>query len=95
MEAELKRLYYDPRTGFGSALHLYRSAKKAKVEGVRMKDCIEFIRRQETAQIHKGANEKQEKRQFHIESKRGYWQCDHAFMKQKKPTMATRRSSSL
>ena len=84
MEAELKRLYYDPRTGFGSALHLYRSAKKAKVEGVRMKDCIEFIRRQETAQIHKGANEKQEKRQFHIESKRGYWQCDHAFMKHKK-----------
>ena len=84
MNEELKRLYYDPKTGFGSAAHLFRAAKKSKVAEVTMKHCVDFIARQETAQVHKGTNEKQEKRQFHIESKRGYWQCDHCFMKHTK-----------
>ena len=74
MNEELKRLYYDPKTGFGSATHLFRATKKAKVAGVPMKHCVEFINRQETAQVHKGTNEKQEKRQFDIDSKRGVWQ---------------------
>ena len=84
MNEDLKRLYYNPKTGFGSAAHLLLSARKARVAGVTMKHCVEFISRQETAQVYKGANMKQEKRQFKIESKRGYWQCDHCFMKHSK-----------
>ena len=84
MNDELKRLYYDPKTGFGSATHLYRAAVRAKVPGVKVNDCVAFIKKQETAQIHKGTNEKREKQQYHIESKRGYWQVDHTFMKHKK-----------
>ena len=77
-------MYYNPKKGFGSAAHLSSSAKKARVTEVTMKQCVEFISRQETAQVHKGANEKQEKRQIKIESKRGYWQCDHCFIKHSK-----------
>ena len=79
---QLKLLYYNPKIGFGSANHLYLSAKKAHVTGVTIKQCVDFISNQETVQVHKGTNE--EKRQFRIESKRGYWQCDHCFMKHSK-----------
>ena len=83
MEKELRKLYYEPKTGFGSPAHLYKNARKAGLM-VKMKEVTKFVKKQEIAQIYKPNTTKREIRHFKIASRRGYWQIDHTFMKHKK-----------
>ena len=83
MEAELRKLYYEPKTGFGSPAHLYKNAKKAGLK-VTMKIVKAFVDKQEIAQLFAPKTTKRETRHFKIASKRGYWQVDHTFMKHNK-----------
>ena len=57
MEDIIKKYYYDPKTGFTSANVLY---KKLRKDGhtVTLKQVSDFIKKQETAQIHKQAKRK-------------------------------------
>jgi aspartate carbamoyltransferase regulatory subunit len=83
METELRKLYYEPKTGFGSSAHLYKNAKKAGLK-VTMKIVKAFVDKQEVAQLFAPKTTKRETRHFKIASKRGYWQVDHTFMKHNK-----------
>ena len=83
MEKELRKLYYEPKTGFGSPAHLYKNARKAGLM-VKMKDVKAFVDKQEVAQLFKPMTTKRETRHFKISARRGYWQIDHTFMKHKK-----------
>ena len=82
MENELRKLYYNAKTGYGSSAHLYRIARKKKVM-VTMRQATDFVKKQEVSQLFATKNTKKEMRHFRIESQRGYWQVDHTFMKHK------------
>ena len=83
METELRKLYYEPKTGFGSPSHLYKNARKAG-HMVTMKEVKAFVEKQEVAQLFAPKTTKRETRHFKISDKRGVWQVDHTFMKHKK-----------
>jgi transposase InsO family protein len=83
MEAELRKLYYEPKTGFGSPAHLYKNARKAGLV-VTMKVVKAFVDKQEVAQLFAPKTTKRETRHFKISARRGVWQIDHTFMKNKK-----------
>ena len=83
METELRKLYYEPKTGFGSPSHLYKNARKAGHK-VTMKEVKAFVDKQEVAQLFAPKTTKRETRHFKISAKRGVWQVDHTFMKNKK-----------
>ena len=83
METELRKLYYEPKTGFGSPSHLYKNARKAG-HRVTMKEVKAFVEKQEVAQLFAPKTTKRETRHFKISDKRGVWQVDHTFMKHKK-----------
>ena len=59
MEKELRKLYYEPKTGFGSPAHLYKNARKAGLM-VKMKEVTAFVKKQEVAQIYKPNTTKRE-----------------------------------
>ena len=82
METELRKLYYEPKTGFGSPSHLYKNARKAG-HMVTMKVVKAFVEKQEVAQLFAPKTTKRETRHFKISAKRGVWQVDHTFMKHK------------
>ena len=48
----LKELYYNPRTGFSSAVKLYEKAKAAGIK-VTLEQVKEFVGKQLTAQVNK------------------------------------------
>ena len=66
-DSTLQSIYYNPKTGYCGALELYRRAKKRSTT-ITLKAVKEWLERQKTAQVFKGANQKKEHQ--HIEAER-------------------------
>jgi transposase InsO family protein len=71
----LQKLYYDPETGLQGAENLYRKAKELDPK-IKRKDVVEWLKKQETNQVH--AARKEVKNYYPIKSnhKDHIWQVD-------------------
>ena len=78
----LKKIYYNPKTGFSSALELYTRARKQR-NTIKLPFVKEWLSKQETQQIHRKPI-RRKAQQFSIEAKRGTWQADFTFTKNRK-----------
>ena len=76
----LQATYYDAKTGFGSAVDLYR---KVRLHNITMKRVKEFLSKQETHQKFKKPKARKAE-MFKIEAERGTWQVDFVYMKHRK-----------
>ena len=76
----MKKIYYDPKTGFGSALELFR---KVREKGISLREVKTWLGKQHTQQIYKKPKNRKAE-MFKIESPRGSWQIDFTFAKNKK-----------
>ena len=74
----LRKLYYDPKTGFVSAQKLWEKVKDKKVT---LKQVQEWLNNQESVQVQK---EVRRKEGFKIVGSRGDWQMDLTFYPQYK-----------
>ncbi len=73
----LKKIYYNPKTGFKTYKRLYEEAKKID-KNISMKDVINFLDGQEEYQINK-RNDFIKQYQYKITAKKGYYQMDLTF----------------
>ena len=76
----MKKIYYDPKTGFDSALELFR---KVRDKGIKLREVKTWLEKQQTQQIYKKPKNRKAE-MFKIESPRGSWQIDFTFAKNKK-----------
>jgi len=76
----LRATYYNAKTGFGSAVDLYR---KVRLQNISMKQVKEFLSKQETHQTFKKPKARKAE-MFKIEAERGTWQVDFVYMKHRK-----------
>jgi len=76
----LQATYYNAKTGFGSAVDLYR---KVRLHKITMKQVREFLSKQETHQTFKKPKARKAE-MFRIEAERGTWQVDFVYMKHRK-----------
>jgi hypothetical protein len=74
--AVLKQIYYDPKTGLGSALELYNKVRTKNP--MTLKYIKEWLAKQETQQIHRKPIVRKTQ-MFSIEANRGTWQVDYCF----------------
>ena len=79
-ESAMKKIYYDPKTGFGSALELFR---KVRDKGIKLREVKTWLEKQKTQQIYKKPKNRKAE-MFKIESPRGSWQIDFTFAKNKR-----------
>jgi hypothetical protein len=76
----LKKLYYDPKTGYKSMRRLYETAKESD-KSITLKKVKEFLSSQEEYQINKGNNKNV---YFKISAPKGFYQSDLLFYPQLK-----------
>jgi transposase InsO family protein/LysM repeat protein len=79
--AILKQIYYDPKTGLGSALELYNKVRKKNP--MTLKYIKAWLAKQEVQQIHRKPIVRKTQ-MFSIEANRGTWQVDFCYFSDKK-----------
>jgi transposase InsO family protein len=79
--AVLKQIYYDPKTGLGSALELYNKVRAKNP--MTLKYIKAWLEKQEVQQIHRKPIVRKTQ-MFSIEANRGTWQVDFCFLSDKK-----------